>query len=57
MSNEKKSKIGESQEFLQPEPAELDEIRLESVAGGMPRDTKWTYCDQVPTQCYKPNPY
>ncbi len=30
---------------------------LTSAAGARPPETRWTFCDQVPTQCYKPNPY
>lgn len=53
-----KANIGEAKpKFQQAEPAELDEAALLSVAGGMRPETAWTYCDQVPTQCYKPNPY
>ena len=58
MSRETKKDIKEHSEFRQEEPAELDEAKLLSVAGGMPSETKWTYCGQgAPTQCYKPNPY
>ncbi|MCE9572237.1 MAG: hypothetical protein K8W52_03690 [Deltaproteobacteria bacterium] len=30
---------------------------LTEIAGGRMPETRWTFCDQVPTQCYKPNPY
>lgn len=62
MGNETKNQKANSGEakpkFQQPEPAELDEAALLSVAGGRIPDTAWTYCGQGgPTQCYKPNPY
>jgi len=36
---------------------DLKDTDLKRVNGGMRPETQWTYCDQVPTQCYKPNPY
>ena len=35
----------------------LHATEITDVAGGMLPETRWTFCDQVPTQCYKPNPY
>jgi hypothetical protein len=53
MSVKKSSKLSLARETLR----QLRSSEAALAAGGMRPDTAWTYCDQVPTQCYKPNPY